>query len=137
MRPPLSADAACAVTAARVLIREDDSDFAEEMAQALRARGFVPSIFPEQRDIAGVFRRAAPDFLILDISAPPPDGFEILRFLRDYEGGRDIAIVLVSGAGAAMVQAATMLCAAYRLRLGGVFRKPVMAAALAGLMVRL
>jgi DNA-binding response OmpR family regulator len=121
--------------AARVLIRDDDADFADEVTQALRARGFAASIFPPQRDWERIFRRAAPDFLILDLSTPPPDGFEIMRFLRDYDDAGHLAIVLVSGAGDIMIRAATLLCGAYGLRLGGVLRKPVTMAALAATLV--
>ncbi len=70
--------------ALKLLIAEDDRDLAQMVA--LSARTLWPdgavTIAPDGAEALRRFAAEAPDLVILDVTMPPPDGFEVCRRIR-------------------------------------------------------
>jgi two-component system OmpR family response regulator len=81
------------VTAARVLVVEDEPVLRETMATALEAAGFVVLAAADGRELAAAVARFRPDAAVLDISLPGPDGLALARRLRELGG---VAVVFVT-----------------------------------------
>ncbi|MDP2824904.1 MAG: EAL domain-containing response regulator [Sulfuritalea sp.] len=73
-----------------------------------------------------------PDLILLDLNMPEMDGIEFVRHLveRRYEG----SLVLISGEDERMLQAASKLVQAHRIKVLGHLHKPVAPEALAALL---
>ena len=81
------------VTAARVLVVEDEPVLRETIAAALEAAGFVVSAAADGRELAVAVARFRPDAAVLDISLPGPDGLALARRLREQG---EVAVVFVT-----------------------------------------
>jgi CheY-like chemotaxis protein len=79
--------------------------------------------------------RPAPDFMLCDIFMPEKDGIEFVMDLVSlgYKGG----LVLVSGGGRDMLEAATQIAEVNGLRIVGALHKPLSEQALAQALQRL
>jgi DNA-binding response OmpR family regulator len=70
------------VTSLSILLVDDDVDFAELMAEALRDEGHRVAIArtaAAAQELAGVLR---PDVVLLDLGLPDADGYSVARSLR-------------------------------------------------------
>jgi len=81
------------VTAARVLVVEDEPALREAIAAGLEAAGFVVLAAADGRELAGAVARFRPDAAVLDISLPGPDGLALARQLRELG---EAAVVFVT-----------------------------------------
>ena len=81
------------VTAARVLVVEDEPVLREAVAAALEAAGFVVLAAADGRGLATAVARFRPDAAVLDISLPGPDGLALARQLRELG---EAAVVFVT-----------------------------------------
>jgi two-component system, OmpR family, response regulator len=81
------------VTAARVLVVEDEPVLRETVAAALEAAGFVVLACADGRDLDAAVARFRPDAAVLDISLPGPDGLALARRLRELG---EAAVVFVT-----------------------------------------
>jgi len=68
-----------------ILIAEDDRDVAAMVAYGARLTwpGCRVEIAPDGAEALRLFAAAAPDLAVLDVSMPPPDGFEVCRRIRE------------------------------------------------------
>jgi len=68
----------------RLLIAEDDADLAKIVAFTARALwpDCTATIASDGREALQAFAMERPDLVILDVTMPPPDGFEVLRRIR-------------------------------------------------------
>lgn len=82
-----------------ILIVEDEKGLATEVAEFLRHEGFTVELV-HTRQAAGekIFVRAY-DFILLDLSLPDGDGFELLKELKKIKD-RDDAIIILTARGA-------------------------------------
>ena len=84
----------------RVLIIDDEQEFAQTLASRLELRGMSVAVcFGGQEGIAHL-GTALPDVLLLDMRMPGCSGVDVLRRLRqggNITGGDTLPVVIVSG----------------------------------------
>jgi DNA-binding response OmpR family regulator len=79
-----------------VLVVEDDPAIVEVVQAQLERAGFrVDSAHDGQEGMEKTFD-SLPDVIVLDLSMPKVDGFEMLRRLRDQRALRDIPVLVLS-----------------------------------------
>lgn len=83
----------------RVLIADDNVDAAETMGILLRGRGHHVNIVYDGLAAIEAVQTHNPDVLLLDISLPKLDGFQVAERLRGENKTRDVRIVAVTGHG--------------------------------------
>jgi PAS domain S-box-containing protein len=81
----------------RVLVVDDNVDYAEGVATLLRAAGHTVEVAYSGRDALISTSGARPDVVILDIGMPGMDGYEVARRLREEPGSGEMRVVGLSG----------------------------------------
>jgi CheY-like chemotaxis protein len=79
----------------RVLIVDDAPDMAESLAMLVRLWGHQPAVARDGPQALRAARATRPDVVLLDLSIPGLDGFEVARQLRadpELAGGRLVAL---------------------------------------------
>ena len=104
----------------RILIADDNRDFAESLKLALEASGYDVALAADGNEAISAQVAFGADVLITDLVMPEQDGFETLEvFRKEFPKTR---IVVVSGAQ--MVDPATYLNAAKLIGADATLRKP-------------
>ncbi|WP_282947222.1 response regulator transcription factor [Cellulomonas endometrii] len=78
----------------RVLIVDDDPDIREMLASTLDFAGFEVDLAPGATAALTVLRQQPPDVLVLDVTMPGIDGFELLQLVRRKEP--DLPVLFLS-----------------------------------------
>ena len=87
-------------TPLRLLIVDDHQDSARALSRLLRHEGHdVTTAHTVAGALALVVGHLPIDVLISDIGLPDGDGCDLLRRLRAFYGGRDVAAIALSGMG--------------------------------------
>lgn len=110
--------------AAQVLVVDDDAFSRRLLLDALKRHGFVAKGIAHARDaLSEALGGHAPDFILCDLAMPEMDGIQFIEALGTarWKGG----LLLVTGEGARLLQAATKLARALRLNVLGSLPKPV------------
>ena len=110
--------------APRVLVVDDDAFSRKLLLDALKRRGFVAKGLAHARDaLSEALGGHAPDFILCDLAMPEMDGIQFIEALCSarWKGG----LLLVTGEGARLLQAATKFARALRLNVLGSLPKPV------------
>ena len=84
----------------RVLIVDDEEEFARTLANRLELRGLHAACAFSGEAALKDLGCGLPDVLLLDMRMPGMSGVELLRALRldnKIEGGRELAVIIVSG----------------------------------------
>jgi PAS domain S-box-containing protein len=87
------------LTAARVLVVDDNVDSAESLAALFRLHGHDTRVCHDGSAAITVAEEFRPTIIVLDIGLPTLNGNEVCRALRRRPWGRDTTIVAVSGWG--------------------------------------
>lgn len=124
--------------ALRVLLIDDDRFTIALLAELLETLGVHQlSTAADGRQGLAVFdtARPRPDVVLVDLSMPGQDGFQLLEALarRRYDGG----LILISGKEDRLLHAAAQLARFHQLQLLAALPKPVERAALAAALARL
>ena len=119
-------------TRPRVLICDDDIDYAQEMIEALEARGFPATALKTISEARAAI--LSPSILLLDLCMPERNGIDIARILSVHERKDYYSIVLISGCSEYVIGSVAKQFQARGLRLLGTFRKPVDVVKLCGLL---
>lgn len=82
----------------RLLVVEDQPDLADLLAQNLRAEGFDVRAVGDGREVLPLIQSWVPDLVILDLTLPGLDGFEVLRQLRARD--RLVPVIILSARSA-------------------------------------
>jgi PleD family two-component response regulator len=84
------------VSIQKILVADDDPHIAELVRVNLESRGY--RIFYAQDGAAAIetAERESPDLILLDITMPKMDGFEVCRRLRESESTRLIPVLVLS-----------------------------------------
>jgi len=84
------------MTKTRVLVVDDEPETVKYVGANLRARGYEVQAAGDGRTALKLFREAAADLVILDITLPGLDGFELCQAIRRES---DVPIVMLSARG--------------------------------------
>ena len=80
---------------AKILIVDDEREFASALAERLRLRGYdTTAIFCADEALTQA-KSIQPDVILLDLNLPGVSGIEMLMTMRDYIPG--VEIILLSG----------------------------------------
>jgi CheY-like chemotaxis protein len=112
----------------RVLILDDEEDFAAFAAAALKPDGHEVKIVTESVKVPTVLEEFDPTVLLLDIVMPEPDGIEVVSWLAKTNfSGR---VILMSGYGGKYIEVTSKIAEVKGLRLTETLTKPVSPATL-------
>jgi CheY-like chemotaxis protein len=67
----------------------------------LKGSGYRIDVAHDGEEALAVAESCRPDVVLLDIGMPKLDGYEVCRRLRQFDWGRDITIIAVTGWGQA------------------------------------
>ncbi len=81
----------------RILVVEDNPDLAFGLRNNLEIEGYQISVAHDGTSALALANEEKPDLIILDLGIPEPDGFRVLRTIRDR--GDDVPIMILSAAG--------------------------------------
>jgi len=82
----------------RVLIVDDEVDFAVTLAERLRLRGFdALAVSGTEEALARLHGGFAPDVVLLDLKMPGVDGLAALSLLKQEDAG--VEVILLTGHG--------------------------------------
>jgi signal transduction histidine kinase/ActR/RegA family two-component response regulator len=81
----------------RILLVEDNADVAETMEQILATDGHTVCIATGGEMALQKLRSFEPEIVLLDLSLPDIDGYEVARQMRKHPAGKDLLIIALSG----------------------------------------
>ena len=81
----------------RILVVEDNPDLAFGLRNNLEIEGYEVAVAHEGTTALTQAEEFSPDLIVLDLGIPDPDGFRVLRTLRDR--GDDVPVMILSAAG--------------------------------------
>ncbi len=81
---------------AEILVVDDDSDFVRTMRLVLQSAGYIVRSAPSGEVALEMVRAKPPDLILLDVSLPGMDGYQVARHLRANPGLPFIPIVIVT-----------------------------------------
>jgi PAS domain S-box-containing protein len=81
---------------APVLVVDDDAVSRHVLAQALGGGGLATAVMSSGVDALSWLREHVPSLVLLDLVMPPPDGFAVLRALRDNPRTADVPVVVLT-----------------------------------------
>lgn len=107
----------------RLLVIDDDPEVAEFITEVARLASYTATTGHQRNDIETYLTQHAPAVIILDLQMPGMDGVEFLRWLA----GRQISsrILLISGEGTRVLNAALRLGEELKLNMLGTMQKPL------------
>lgn len=80
----------------RILIIDDDEDFAELVAATLGREGMLVKAEHDPANVLGTLQGFVPDLVLLDVRMPAVSGFEVCRMLRASERWQDLPILFLT-----------------------------------------
>lgn len=78
----------------KVLIAEDDSNIRNGLQDLLETEGYGTVLAADGAQTLDLFRREAPDFVLLDIMMPERDGYEVCREIRRLDDA--VPVIFIS-----------------------------------------
>lgn len=105
-----------------LLIVDDDLSCAHFLSHAAEECGYSARICLSPDEFRRVYRSSPPKAVLVDLSMPQGDGVELLRFLAEQRC--TAKVILTSGVGTRVLEAAMRLGAALGLQMGKVLPKP-------------
>lgn len=81
----------------KVLIADDEIEFASTIVTRLNLRKFSASMANSGKDALAAIEQEPPDVLLLDLKMPDLDGLEVLASLK--ETYPDLAVIILTGHG--------------------------------------
>jgi signal transduction histidine kinase len=83
----------------RVLLVDDNVDFAASLAELLKALDHEVRVAHDAEQALGVVSQFKPDFAFLDIGLPRMNGYDLARRLREQPATADAVLVAITGWG--------------------------------------
>ena len=87
------------MSAAKVVVIEDEPDILELIEYNLRREGFDVATAASGRSGLAAIEREKPDIVLLDLLLPGLDGLDVCRRLRAVESTRDLPVIMVTARG--------------------------------------
>lgn len=81
----------------RILIADDEVEFASTLATRLELRGYDTDIANSGEQTLEAISRQIPDLLLLDLKMPDLDGLEVLAQLRETH--KNLKVIMLTGHG--------------------------------------
>lgn len=81
----------------RILIADDEVEFASTLATRLELRGYDTDIANSGGQTLEAISRQIPDLLLLDLKMPDLDGLEVLAQLRETH--KNLKVIMLTGHG--------------------------------------
>jgi len=81
----------------RILVVEDNPDLAYGLRNNLEIDGYEVAVAHDGHSALALAESFSPDLILLDLGIPDPNGFRVLRTIR--ESGSDVPIMILSAAG--------------------------------------
>jgi DNA-binding response OmpR family regulator len=83
------------MSAVKVLIVDDEHDFATALAERLRLRGYEATAIFSPDEALATTKEMQPDVVLLDLKLPGVSGIEMLMTMREFVPG--VEIILLTG----------------------------------------
>src|SRR5262249_47549124 len=80
----------------KVLLVEDNLENRDALSRRLQRRGYDVVVATDGKQGVAMAQAEAPDVILLDISLPEMDGWEVARTLQASEATRDIPVVALT-----------------------------------------
>ena len=81
-----------------VMVVEDEQRLAENMRMVLTLAGFVARVAANREQIVAAFRQPPlPDLVLLDVTLPDTNGFEVLAKMRQHPRLAEVPVIMVTG----------------------------------------
>ncbi|MGQ0641377.1 MAG: response regulator, partial [Gemmatimonadaceae bacterium] len=84
------------MTRARILIADDDASIVQTMTWVLKEHGYDVMAAQRGGDVIPMMEERVPDLVLLDVTFPDADGYQILERIKGDERWRDIPIMMIS-----------------------------------------
>ena len=81
----------------KVLIADDEVEFASTIVTRLKLRNFVATMANSGKAALAAIAKETPDVLLLDLKMPDLDGLEVLASLKENYPG--VAVIILTGHG--------------------------------------
>lgn len=123
----------------RVLVVDDNVDFAEFVCEVVRSNGFNAAAISDPRRFEERCAAVRPEIVILDIQMPGVDGLKIAQWLGDYMHAKqqEVRLVILSGRGEDAIQLCKSVAAISGVREVQTLTKPVEFATLSKVLLSL
>ena len=83
-------------TTKKILVVEDNQDSRELVIKVLKSRGYLIMEAPDGEAALRKIEEERPDLILMDISLPKIDGYEVTRRLKKQESFKDIPIIALT-----------------------------------------
>ena len=83
-------------TPKKILVVEDNKDSRELVVKVLKNRGYLLVEAVDGEDALRKVTEQPPDLILMDISIPKIDGFEVTRRLKGMDKSKDIPIIALT-----------------------------------------
>lgn len=80
----------------KVLIVEDNEPNRQMLARRLERKGFTVVTAPDGAEGYSLARAETPDLILMDISLPGMDGWEVIGLLKSESATHDIPVILLT-----------------------------------------
>lgn len=80
----------------RVLIVDDDADVAQVLASVLEQAGFKPTVVRTYTEAVSLMNEHMPAVLLFELILPDRSGLDLVNYVRDRKGRKDIPLIVVS-----------------------------------------
>jgi CheY-like chemotaxis protein len=84
-------------SAPRVLVVDDNRDYADTLGMLLRLWGYEPHVTYQAEAALDSARCARPDVILLDLGLPLRDGYRLAQAFRREAGFQDIPLIAITG----------------------------------------
>lgn len=84
---------------AAILVVDDNRDAANSLAEILRLMGCQVNVAYDGPSALELFRKQAPQAVLLDLGMPDMNGYEVLAALRALNGGEQVTVAALTGYG--------------------------------------
>ena len=81
----------------RVLVVDDDEDFALSVAEVLQMEGIAVTRLTDPSRVLDVMEEENPDLILLDVMLPGVSGFDVARMIRTTPHWADVPILFLTG----------------------------------------
>ena len=98
----------------RIMVVDDDPDVREVMQEILDSAGYATETFENGTGAMAHARERRPDLILLDLSIPGEDGYEICQRFTQSAETSDVPIFVISGHGNLSNKLHSFCCGARR-----------------------